>query len=172
MDEDVGAASGSWCFFASPILVSERFVSLLTTEERGCVEWRECVRPPRGRKRVFEVIPHAFVPIAAPRCIALTGWRCPLCERVMCGGDFAQTDVLQFVARGELPRKLPPMFAVGDWANYTLVVPRTRASELLAKKESRGLSASPLGVLEDGDIEEQPELKEFLESWKQPKRWR
>lgn len=161
MTEDVGSPSGLWSFFADPILVSERFLSLLTTAELRCLEWRECVRLPNTRKRVFEAIPKSFVRTAAPKGIPVEGgWRCPLCRRTAYHLDAEKTHILTFADRRKLPRPLPPFFAVGDFARYELVTTATRALELLARKESRGMRALPLGVLDVENVNTRLELRD------------
>lgn len=161
MDEDVSHPSGTWSRFAHPILVSERFLSLLRPEERACIEWRPCIPKPGGRKRVFEAIPRHFVPQVAPRRVAIVAaWYCPLCARRMFWPDRDATGIWAFIERSRLPTPLPPLFAAGDPQSYRLVARAGRVLEWLGCKEAKGMDAAPLGVLDPGDVDPTPNLRE------------
>lgn len=159
-DADVCCAPQEWWFAISGLYVSERFLSLLSDAERSCFEARLIERPPRSRRRYFEVIPRLFLPPVAHAHRAHSGgWRCPICDRQVIAQCVSDRLVYDFVAQVDLPDPLPPLFAIGDPVYFHLCTREARAVELLQKPESRGLLVRAVGALPDHLVDRRPPIR-------------
>ena len=146
----------------SPLLVSERFLRLLSRAERTACEWREIVMPPRCKTHYFECIPKRTVAPVAVRGWTVDGWRCPKCPNKHFGCTPAKAfmwngdQVHDWFQRSTVTRRSG---IVGTTVSlYSLIFPVDRATQLLDRKGSKGLLLSPLGLIPSSMLNANPRL--------------
>lgn len=141
--------------YYSPLVVSQKFLSLLTDSERACCEWRKCEREQHTRRVMYELVPRVVLPLAIPRTFRVGGWRCTHCELSVNGVLDESTDILKFVRRDQLPDPIPELFGVGSLVLGMVIAGRApRLRELLRHKHSLGMRVHALGVLNPTDTNE------------------
>jgi hypothetical protein len=147
-------------------LFSERFVDLLSAEERGRLLLRPVLRKGRGgshvRSRFLELTGPGGAPEVALRGRPLAGWRCATCRQARWGYGRGVTDVFLFVAAEDLPSPLPAVFTVGASSRVELVVTAERWAEMAGRQGARGLVAHRVGVVREVDVDRQPTLPPYL----------
>ncbi|HST62276.1 MAG TPA: hypothetical protein VLK84_26470 [Longimicrobium sp.] len=170
--EASGARSDGWLAGPSPFgarmcLYSERFLALLTDEERGLLHWRPAENTAFGDRAVFELAGSAHpVPLARPhggapyveRC-GECGWEPPphysantthpdwMMRFARAGGFLPRL----YVAAADLPDPPPAAFTVGDVRDSLLLALHpARWAEFVSlpdKRRLRGVQGWDLGVL-------------------------
>ena len=142
--------------FAGPILtiVSEAFVSALTTGERMCFEWRPIEHKLRGAK-FFEAVHRVPpVPYVSAKGHDTYYGRCKRCkfEWVITRAVRGKPD--RYVSERDLPVPSRPLVAVGPWSD--LSVPLKRWKELVGKPGMRGIKGSPVAIIAESAVERRP----------------
>ncbi len=166
------ARSDGWQARDTPLgttlhLYSERFLELLTEEERALLHWRPAENTAYGEKAVFELAGSAHrVPLGRPRGGAPYLERCGDCgwePPPHYSSSTTQPDWMMrfaraggflpplYVAAADVPDPLPAAFTVGDAReSLLLVLQPARWAEFTAlrgKRRLRGVQGWDLGVL-------------------------
>ena len=139
---------------------SERFLGLLSNDERERLEFRLVDRPPKSRKKFFELIGPSGPPQVALVGREPRGWRCARCDaRVFGYSNSPHVAVTNFIARSDLPDPLPQIFTIGTQPNIELCATAERWAGLVGKRGTRGLISRLLGVVPDAEVVRAPELE-------------
>lgn len=151
-----------------PVLVSERFIKVLSREERGCCEWREILMPRRSKVRYFECLPRHTIRDVAVRGWTLEGWRCPVCghEFVLCSPSGAITwdggEVHHWFSRASLD-KHRKLFGA-DACSQLLIMPIQRGAEIIECPGTRGCDITAVGSVDSHMVRRRPRLPTLKES--------
>lgn len=167
---------------------STDFLALLRPPERQRFEWRPVTRGSRAKKAFAELIGAPDVGLVAMKGLPYD----PLVQCDACGWlpapmywgkagkdqDLRDAGISQFVCRPELPNPLPSCFLIGAANAYQLAFRRERWQELVGRRGTRGLVATPIGVVNPEDVlRDQPvkqrsavlrEIQERAERWDNP----
>lgn len=137
-------------------IVSEGFLDLLTPEERAALELRPTIR--KGRKKFFELIGPEGPPLVAVAGLKLAGWECSRCGYRTFGYFIEGLNIGDFVARADLPAKLPSVFTIGSYPEIELAVTAARWRELVGRKGTRGFISRLVGVAPENEVIRNPVL--------------
>lgn len=138
-------------------LVSEQFLSILTPEEKGRLEFRPAERK-RGRN-FFELVGPAGPRFVAVAGMIAHGWSCPTCGHCKWGHSHEAGSIDCFIARADLQPQLAGLFTVGGFPEIELCVTASRWDELVGKAGTRGFVSRPLGVVPEDAVEHRPQLR-------------
>jgi hypothetical protein len=164
------------------MILSARFLDLLTKKERDQFEARPTERISHSRRKFFEVIPKSFIPTVGIRSLEIHGWRCEVCKRRCISHGKALGWGIRAVCRTDLPVPLPACFFVGTPIDYGFVVSEARWNQLRGERYSRKILRSGLAVVEENDCLRKPflptldELADFrrkhgyIAAYKRPKK--
>jgi hypothetical protein len=165
-----GSYDGGFVSFSRATLYvfSEKFLALLSEEERQRLEFRPVIRSKKGRKQFFELIGPSGPPEVAVRGLELGGWRCEVCD-TRCFGYWSKDSVIHdFVARSDLPNPLREVFTIGVQPNVHLCVTAERWAKMVGQPGTRGIVSQLIGVVPDEEVVRTPELttrREQEEQW-------
>ena len=144
-------------------IFAEDFLGLLTHHERKRLVLQPTNRKGRG-KSFFELVGPSGPPFVALRGFEPSGWYCVKCGYRTWGYEGHDLGINEFVAKVDLPKRLPSVFTVGEAPEVQLVVSASRWRELVGKRESRGIVSNLLGVVPDRDLVRHPDLPTREES--------
>ncbi len=140
-------------------IVSEEFLTLLTTEEKCRLEFQPTHR--KGRKKFYELVGPEGPPHVAVLGIKISGWHCLTCDHRTWGYWVEGMAINSFVARSDLPVDLSGVFAIGTFPEIELAVTGPRWRELLGQKGTRGFTSRQVGVVRDHEVLREPELPTY-----------
>lgn len=161
-------------------LFSERFLKLLTTEERAHLEFRPITMPPGARREFYELRGRPDVPFVGVRGMDADGLECVECghrslrvldPRLMDEG----LHLTRFVCAEDLPKSLATCFTVGGGNNLELCVGRERWDALRGHPHARGIMSERLGVVPESECERSPRIRnrrehcEICSEWPEPR---
>lgn len=146
-------------------LYSGAFLKLLTRTERSRLEFAPVIVPGAAR-----VLPHrvhyelqgpAGLPPVALKGAAPNGLHCKACGARDFWYGTEAIPLMHFIARADLPRRLPSVFTVnaGPGVGPSLCMTAARWRSLVGKPGARGLIGSPLGVVPDAEVVRRPKLE-------------
>jgi len=141
--------------------VSERLLGCLTDEERTALVWRELARPPRRRKRHFELIGATpSVPLVGVLgMLEHWGWQCGTCDVVHAPALGQAGWPSYFVAAADLPRPRPAVLAARRGHDAMLIIARDRWRTIGRLPAARRAFAEEVGVVPRGLVVPWPEPK-------------
>lgn len=147
-------------------IFSERFLALLFDSELAGLEFREVICPPRCRTKFYELVGPIGLPLVGIRNLSPNGgWTCKECGgRVLGGYRRANFDLDYFIASDDLPQPLPDFFTVHCAGRVALAASAQRWSELIGRKDTKGILSDRVGVVSNEQLERFPQLPERGES--------
>ncbi|HRX84511.1 MAG TPA: hypothetical protein P5572_05775 [Phycisphaerae bacterium] len=160
-------------------LFSERFLAMLTADERRRLDFQPVELPAGTRRRFFELRGCPDVVHVGVRTMDSDGFACAACgyrtvaavePRMMEEGR----EVWRFVCRQDLPDPLPTCLTVGWQDSVTLVMTRARCAELHSQPGWRGIRTARLGVVGEEACDRNPRVRSALyhcercSEWPQP----
>ncbi|MBL9002446.1 MAG: hypothetical protein JNK25_15050 [Phycisphaerae bacterium] len=155
---------------------SERFLSLLTAQERAALSLAPIEMPRGTRQRFFELRGPAHAHPVGVRGLQADGIECTTCgrrtvevidPRLLEDGLNLKT----FISDAFLAPSPPPAMAVGQDAVVTLCLPRRRWTELAEHRDAAGLIARPIGVIEQAECDQNPRVRMRVVSCEVCKTW-
>lgn len=117
----------------------------------------------RGRRQFYELIGPEGPPHIAVAGMKTNGWRCTECDHRAWGYWIDGMAIDSFIARSDLPERVPGVFTVGTFPEIELAVTGSRWKELLGRKGTRGFTSRLLGVVPDHEVVQRPELPTYEE---------
>ena len=179
-----GAATGS-TFFPNRRFFSERFLALLSAEERGRFEWRQVRRGPRAKKAFFEILSSRIqIPAVALREGRANLWECDECgwrnSPFYGGRDQLPAWLIERTSRGwqdlpnwyvnvsDLPDPVPSCFLVGSPSDSAqLCFTRERWHQIVGRPGTAGLASIDVGVVQSILVDQNPSRRAFTEVLKE-----
>lgn len=161
-------------------LFSERFLELLTPEERAHLIFRPITMPSGARRQFYELRGHPDVPFVGVRGMDADGLECVECghrsfrvldPRLMDEG----LHLTRFVCADDLPKSLATCFTVGCGNNLGLCVGRERWDALRGHPHARGIMSERIGVVPESECERRPRIRnrrdhcELCLEWPEPR---
>jgi hypothetical protein len=146
------------------LLFSGDFLELLTRDEHALAEWRPVTRRGRSRKKFFELVPKEKYRFVGSRKLDFLPARCDQCRQET--GFFfwdPGVKITRFMSREEIREQ--GAFVIGDLHTGHLVMTAARWAELRGRAGTRGIVASPVGVVAETDALRAPEVS-LPEWWK------
>jgi len=141
------------------VFYSESFLSLFRQEEIAGMEFRPIQRrQKRGRKRFYELIAHPDVTFVGAPGLEPKGWQCSSCGYRQIGYEEDWLPFFDFVCREDLPIPARSCFTVGDGRYCQLAMSQQRWREIAERPATKGLVASPIGVLSGQECIRSPSL--------------
>ena len=141
---------------------SEKFLELLTTQERDFLELRQVVHTRRSRVAYYELIGPPGPPLVGLKDVAPhSGWVCDDCCFRRFGYSRTGFSLNSFVASEDLPHPLPGIFTVGLQPCVELAATSERWAELVGKKGTQGMLSQPLGVVTPNRVDRKPPLRKL-----------
>jgi hypothetical protein len=130
---------------ASFLLLSERFLGLLTSAERECLGLRKVDVSKANQRDFYEITSFPKIPLVALKDAPATVSRCAGCKRKwwFYGGDLP----FNFVSLADLPSPLPQVFVAGGEFEKVLCVSAARWRQIRTSTRARGIVTSRIGVL-------------------------
>ena len=134
-------------------LYSERFLSLLTTDERQMLTFRPVRICAKTRIAYFELGGEPSVDFVAVKHFDFDGFQCPTCARYRWLSlqepalERSRNPITDFVCREHLPHASGSCFAVDSRRAPTLCMTRQRWDQIRGHKYAKGLDAKLLGVV-------------------------
>ena len=139
---------------------SERFLMLLSKDERQQLQFQLVDRRRKSAKQFFELVGPSGPPFVALAGREVNGWQCSACGTRVFGYEYSpETMIHSFIAHADLPTALPPVFTVGAQPNVSLCVTAERWASLVSRPGTRGLTSRLLGVAPDDETVRIPNLK-------------
>jgi hypothetical protein len=148
----------------SPYLYSDRFIGILTDEERAGLHLRKVELEKKSRSKDthihYELLgPSAIGYVGVKNLGGLKGWRCPECHVRWFGYYIRGFPLHKFIATGSLPDPIPSCFAVGNKHDgFELCMTMKRWKEISQQPERKGLAHGKAGIVDDRDVERDPIL--------------
>jgi hypothetical protein len=140
------------------LVISDRFLSLLTNEERATFEARQVQwAQPRGEK-FFEVIRRSKIPVVAIKGLDPTGWRCDQCGQRAFSHAADLGVSVQVICRADIPSPAPPLLFVGGPTNCHMFTSRQRWHQFCGNATARKLWGDPLAVVDQSQCDRNPAL--------------
>lgn len=158
---------------------SERFLGLLTPQEREHLTFRAIELPPGWRREFYELCGRPDVPLVGVHGLDADGLECPECghraqavldPRLMEEG----LHLTQFVCAEDLPNPIAGCFTVGSANDLALCVGRERWDMLRGHPHARGIKSERIGVVAESDCERRPRIRnrreqcEVCSEWLEP----
>lgn len=147
----------------SPLVVSERFLKLLTTTERRSGEWRSLTQPKRCRVKYFEWLPAKVIPKVCVRGWKRSGWRCAVCgyecfssSNHPTGGS--EHDSLSTIIQTRHASKLMPFIGVSRANSQMPFLPIERVAAFMSSPHSKGMRLWSLGAVPPSMVLKRPKL--------------
>ena len=141
------------------LLISERFLGLLSDEDRGAFDLRPATMPPGKRKRYCEVVPKHFVPEIVIAGLGQDGWRCDQRSRVCVGHGRDLGGSVPAVGRDAIPPT--PTFFVGTSTSYRLCLTAPRWAALKGPMRKGGMTSDPIAAVGPGQIARRIKVSEI-----------
>ena len=141
------------------LLVSERFLGLLSDEDRSTFTLRPATVPPGKRKRYVEVVPKRFVPEVAVAGLEQTGWRCDQCGRACVGHGRDLGWSVPAVGRDSIPPT--PTFFIGTSTSYRLCLTGPRWEALKGPMRKSGMTSDPIAAVRPVQVARRIEVPEI-----------
>lgn len=138
---------------------SEKFLQLLSPDERAACAFRQVILPARSRRRFYELITQPKIPFVGVAGLDASGWQCQICGQRYFGVDEPELPMGHFVCRADLPDPLPTCFSVGSPQSPYLSVTAARWSEIVGRPGTKGLLSHPLGVVPEEECDREPGLR-------------
>lgn len=142
-------------------IVSEEFVALLTETEKRRLMLQPVIR--KGRRKFYELIGPDGPPHVAIKGMKINGWCCTKCDHRTWGYWIDGMAISSFIARSDLPARLPGVFTVGTYPEIELVASASRWKDLRGTTGTRGFASSLLGVVPSNEVVRRPELPTYEE---------
>ena len=139
-------------------IFSERFLKVLTTEEKKRLQFREVERTRRSRIKFYELLGPPGLRTVGVSGLRAGGWYCGGCGYRCFGYWVEDLNIRDFVAKRDLPKPMPSLFTIGDPPEIILCGTMARWRKLLGKGV-RGLGTRPLGVVPDSRLVRVPKVK-------------
>jgi hypothetical protein len=143
-------------------ILSEEFLDLLTTDERGRLRLQAVTGKGRASK-FYELVGPTGPPLVAVAGMKISGWRCTACDHRTWGYWIKGISINSFVAKTDLPPSLRGVFTIGGPPEVQLAVTATRWKGLVGKRGTRGFVSRLLGVVPDHELDRHPELPTYEE---------
>jgi hypothetical protein len=141
-------------------IFSEDFLALLSPAERNHLELRPINYHKKTKKKYWELLGPAGPPFVAVAGLRPDGCQCAICGFRSLGYVTENRRIHDYVARTSLPKPLPEVFTVGGQPDdVQLCIRGERWRKLIGKKGTRGVVSHPLGVVDDGEVMPEPELR-------------
>ena len=144
-------------------ILSEEFLDLLTSDERGRLELLAVTGKGRASK-FYELVGPMGPPLVAVAGMKVSGWRCTECNHQTWGYWIEGMRINSFIAKADLPPSLLGVFTIGVPPEVRLAVTGARRKELVGKKGTRGFVSRLLGVVPDYELVRHPELPMYGEN--------
>ena len=153
-------------------LFSDRFISLLTEEERSRLEFRNTIKPKRVKRDFYELVGTPMVNYASVKGFNNKGFTCVKCgERYFkVTNPILDIDYVNFICKDDLPDILPSCFTVGNGHEIELCMTRARWEEIRPKVKD--VSSRRLGVVNSDQCDRDPEQFKRGLSCKTCQEWR
>ena len=142
----------------SRIIVSEQFLGCLTATERKAFQTREVDWSIRERRRFFEMIPQAFVPLGAIVGLDVDGAICNRCSSRGYGHGSVLGYCVNVACQDSIPTDPAPFFFAGSETDVHLYCTRDRWRSLAGTKCARGLTGKRLAVVKASEFDTNPTL--------------
>ncbi len=153
---------------------SDRFISLLTNEERERLKFRECQVKRKGKRKYYELAGNAIANNVGVKGLDARGPECLECGH-RCFSitdhdlDFSMQD---FICRSDLPEPLPACFAITIDDRITLCMTRERWDQIRGNKNAKGIISRPIGVVDEELCERHPRLQTSIKECKRCSSWK
>jgi len=132
---------------------SDGFLDLLTVEERQSLNLVPLITAKKSRRKWYELTGPSGPSHVGVRALEAKGWKCPTCGFHVFGYWSEKTTLNSFVAQSDLSGALPSVFTIGARPNdVRLCMTAERWFGIVGKKETRGLTATQIGVAPDEDV--------------------
>ncbi|MGD0552525.1 MAG: hypothetical protein ABSB25_07715 [Sedimentisphaerales bacterium] len=161
---------------ASAWFFSDRFISLLTNEERKRLKFRECQVKRKGKRKYYELVGNSIANNVGVKGFDAGGHECAKCGNR--GFSITELDLdfsmQNFICRADLPDPLPSCFAVNIDDVIYLCLARERWDQIRGNKNAKGIISEPIGVVDEELCERHPRLQtsikecERCSSWQDP----
>jgi hypothetical protein len=145
-------------------LYSDRFLSLLTSQERERLLFRPVrLTEGRGRREYYELVSNPDVALVGVKGLDTGGWECSACglrciavsEPALEQSDFSLS---YFVCRADLPDPLLSCFVVQHSLGPSLCFTRQRWDQIRGQRGTKGILAQHLGVVSEEECDRHPRL--------------
>ncbi|HEX4797049.1 MAG TPA: hypothetical protein VH370_24875 [Humisphaera sp.] len=155
-----GELSFSWDPAAEGVhllIASERFLGLLSASDRKAFNVRPVTRPPKARKRYFEIVPKQFVATVTIRSLTQSGWFCQECSR----SYISHSDDLGVPAISRAGIPATSLFFVGHSTHFSLCMKFKRWQQLKSALRAVAISSGPIAVVEPHETTDEVRVPEI-----------
>jgi len=153
-----GVTDGAISFQHVGSIFSEDFVQRLLGMKGGAVQFRRVEVTRRVKKKFFELVgPAMATDIAVRNHGRVDGIECPQCRRK----TFCQrvgVNIQSFIARGDVPKRVPPCFAVRQRETLALCMTGKAWRGIQGTPGTRNILGETVGVVPDEDVVRDPPL--------------
>ena len=173
----IGDSDGLWLnhcqINARAWFFSDRFISLLTDEERERLKFRECQVKRVGKRKYFELAGDSIANNVGVKGFDAGGHECSFCGHrrfsiTDLDLDFSMQD---FICRSDLSVPLPSCFAISINNETTLCMTRERWDQIRGDKNAKGIISEPVGVVDEELCERHPRLQTSIKECERCSRW-
>jgi hypothetical protein len=160
-----GSYDGLWLFHtqvqARAYFFSDRFISLLTSEELKRLEFLGCQTKRKGKRKYFELRGNSIANNVGIKGFDAEGQECTECgQRHFYIKEACLNDPMQdFICRSDLPNPLPSCFVVNINNKPTLCMTQERFGQIRGDKNAKGIISERLGIIDDKLCERHPRLQ-------------
>ena len=156
---DDAAFGGAWDLVSSMSdIFSERFLGVLTAEEKTRLQFRRVERSKRSRLKYYELLGPVGPPTVGVAGLPVAGWTCAACGYRCFGYWVEDPPIHNFVAKRDLPSPLSGLFTIGKPPEVRLCATLARWRKLL-HTGLLGLTNRQLGVVANNLVVRSPKLK-------------
>ncbi len=128
---------------------SERFLSLLTTEELRGLDFIEIDAPKRSRRVFYELVGKSVGSFVAKKGIRPSSSQCPTCGWAL----ISYPNWVRYLSVRDVPDPTPSCFAAGPEYFLTLCMSRPRWRELIGKTGMSGMRTDLLHLLPEPEVD-------------------
>lgn len=170
-------SEGLWLFHcqikAQAYFFTDRFISLLTEDERSRLHFRECQVKRKTKRKFYELAGNSIASNVSVKDFDPYGSECVECghrgfsifEKSM---DFSMQD---FLCRSDLLDPLPSCFVVNINDVPTLCMTRERWDQIRGNKNAKGLVSGRIGLVNEDFCDRHPRLQTSIKNCKKCSSW-
>lgn len=176
-----GGYDGLWLFHsqihAKAYFFSDRFISLLTDEERRHLKFRECTVKRKRKREFYELAGNSIAANVGVKGFDANGRECTECgHRHFWVTETDLEDHLQiFLCRSDLPDPLTSCFAISVNGQISLCMTKERWDCIRGDKNAKGIISERIAVIDEAGCERHPRLQtsfkecDTCSKWNNPK---